>query len=272
VRGFSDETTPHQLLFDSFGVPLRVCASTEDVLARIEPHLPLERTDGGSVLTARRLGIVSEDDLTFSVYNATVCVSDRGDLDLALVTLEDQVRSYISLHAPGFVFVRAGVVGYGGHTLVIPGDAFSGKTTLVAALVRAGARYYSDEYAVIDADGRVHPYANAHPLANAGPDGAQVAVNSQEHIAAAGREPLPVGLVAVTHFIPGAEWLPATVTGAAAAVELLGYTPTITTRPEDAMKAITRALDGASMLKGERGEADEVAGSLLDAVSASARG
>jgi hypothetical protein len=238
-------------------VSLRVCASTEEVLTRIEPHLPLDRTDGGSVLPARRLGIVSEDDLTFSVYNATVRVSDGGDLELALVMLEDQVRSYISLHAPGLVFVRAGVVGYRGRAIVIPGDSFSGKTTLVAALVRAGAWYYSDEYAVIDADGRVRPYANAHP------GGMKFDIDPQEHIAALDRDPLPVGLVAMTYFSPDAAWSPTTVTGAEAAVELLGYAPTVTTRPEETLKGVTRALKQAVILKGERGEADEVAGQLL---------
>lgn len=257
MRGFSDETTPHHLLFESFGVSLMVCASTEEVLARIEPHLPLERADGGSILTAHRLGIVSEDDLTFSVYNAGNRVSARGDLELALVALEDQVRSYISLHAPGLVFVRAGVVGHEGRALVITGDSFSGKTTLVAALVRAGAQYYSDEFAVIDAEGRAHPFANAHP------DGAQHDLDPEEHLAAVGREPLPVGLIAVTDFSPDAEWLPMELTGATAALELLAHTPTVTTRPDEAMEAITRALDGAVVLKGERGEAADVTDQLL---------
>jgi hypothetical protein len=185
-------------------------------------------------------------------------VSDRGDLELALVMLEEQVRSYISLHAPGLVFVRAGVVGYDGRAVVIAGDSFSGKTTLVAALVRAGALYYSDEYAVLDADGRVQPFANAHP------DGVQIAVDPEERIAAVGREPLPIGLVVVTYFNPGAEWLPTMLTGGAAALELLGHTPTVRTRPEEAMKAVTKALKGAVMVKGERGEAHEAASDLLD--------
>lgn len=258
MRGFSDETTPHQLLFESFGVPLRVCASTEEVLVRIEQLLPLERTDRGSVLTAHRLGIVSEEDLTFSVYNSNTCVSQGVDLELALVTFDGQVRSYISLHAPDLVFVRAGVVGYQGRTIVIPGDSFSGKTTLVAALVRAGADYYSDDYAVIDAAGRVHPFANALALH---PDGAHSDVGIA---AAAGTLPLPVGLVVVTYFNPDAEWLPTTLAGAAAALELIAHTPTVTTRPHDAMKAVTTALQGAVLLKSERGEADEVARDLLE--------
>ena len=65
---------------------------------------------------------------------------------------------YIALHAPNHVFVHAGVVGVEDRAIVLPGRSFAGKTTLVAALVKAGAEYWSDEYAVLDADGLVHPY------------------------------------------------------------------------------------------------------------------
>ena len=47
----------------------------------------------------------------------------------------------------------------------------TGKTTLVKALVEAGATYYSDEFAVLDKEGQVQPYPvplsirgnNGHP-------------------------------------------------------------------------------------------------------------
>jgi hypothetical protein len=32
-----------------------------------------------------------------------------------------------------------------------------GKTTLVVALLRAGAHYYTDDFALLDGDGLVHP-------------------------------------------------------------------------------------------------------------------
>jgi len=50
------------------------------------------------------------------------------------------------------------VVAWEGKGIVIPGRSFSGKSTLVAELLRAGATYYSDEYAVFDKHGRVHPF------------------------------------------------------------------------------------------------------------------
>src|SRR5438477_263298 len=39
------------------------------------------------------------------------------------------------------------------------GCSLSGKTTLVREMLRLGATYYSDEFAVVDDSGLVHPFA-----------------------------------------------------------------------------------------------------------------
>src|SRR5205814_290720 len=69
------------------------------------------------------------------------------------------LRLFVAAQAKDRVFVHAGVVAARGGAIVIPGRTFTGKSTLVAALVEAGAAYYSDEYAVLDERGRVHPFA-----------------------------------------------------------------------------------------------------------------
>jgi hypothetical protein len=261
MRGFTDETTPYQICFESFGVTIRVCVGTAELLEEIEPLMPPARTPSDSLLTAHRLGIVSEDDGTYSVYNSGTRVHEGGGLDLAKIVLEGQVRSYVSLHAPDRVFVHAGAVGHEGRAILIPGHSFSGKTTLTAALVRAGADYYSDEFAVLDRDGLVHPFPKTLSLR---PDGVQVERHVEELGGTAGDAPLPIGLVVITHFNPGASWQPERLIRGPAILEVLGSTVTMTTRPEDAMKTVTKALQGATVLKGERGEADEVAQLILN--------
>ena len=74
-------------------------------------------------------------------------------------SLESDMQRFVAEMAHRRVFVHAGVVGWQGKAIIIPGRTFTGKTTMVAELVRAGATYYSDEYAVFDLQGRVHPYA-----------------------------------------------------------------------------------------------------------------
>ena len=59
------------------------------------------------------------------------------------------------------IFVHAGVVSFEDGAILIPGKSFSGKTTLVRALVSQGGAYYSDEFAVLDSRGRVFPWAEA---------------------------------------------------------------------------------------------------------------
>ena len=78
-----------------------------------------------------------------------------------LDAFESHVQLTVAEYAPRRIFVHAGVVGWKDRAILIPGLSHSGKTTLVDQLIRAGATYYSDEYAVLDARGRVHPYPRA---------------------------------------------------------------------------------------------------------------
>jgi hypothetical protein len=112
--------------------------------------------------------------------------------------------------AEGYLFVHAGVVGWQGRAIVIPGRSFTGKTSLVTALVRAGATYYSDEYAIFDPQGRVHPYPR--PLSIREEAGRKPRLYPVETLGGqAGQTPLPVGLVVVTEYQAGARWQPRTL-------------------------------------------------------------
>ena len=51
---------------------------------------------------------------------------------------------------PFLLSVHAGVVAFGSDCVLFPASAGSGKTTLTAALVKAGATYFSDEVALLD--------------------------------------------------------------------------------------------------------------------------
>ena len=84
--------------------------------------------------------------------------SASADDGSGLAALEAALRAHVALQSPDRIFVHAGVVAVRGRAIVLPGTSYCGKTTLVAALVRAGATYFSDEFAVLDERGAVHPY------------------------------------------------------------------------------------------------------------------
>src|SRR5262249_55094696 len=77
---------------------------------------------------------------------------------MKLDLLRSFLESRVATHAASVIFVHAGVVEWRGQAILLPGRSRSGKTTLVTALLRAGAKYYSDEFAVLDDSGRVYPW------------------------------------------------------------------------------------------------------------------
>src|SRR5262249_57961124 len=85
-----------------------------------------------------------------------------------------------------------------GLAIVVPGRSHTGKSTLVAELVRRGATYWSDEFAVLDDAGRVHPYRR--PLV---PRGLTAPPPDLRLVRADPPEPLPIGLVVAGPHPPG---------------------------------------------------------------------
>ncbi|HLJ96689.1 MAG TPA: hypothetical protein VKU02_26185 [Gemmataceae bacterium] len=185
------------------------------------------------------------------------------DRDEVFQALEALLHLVVSTRSPRKLFVRAAVVGWHGRAVVICGPSGSGKTTLAEALIRAGATYYSDQYAVFDSRGRVYPYPN--PLTFRDADGDATKKCSAEMLGGRmGTKPLPVGLVVFTQYRSGARWRPGVLTEGQALLALLGETVPIRRRPKRALTICRRVAEGATVLRGKRGEANELAGPLLN--------
>ncbi len=150
-----------------------------------------------------------------------------------------------------------------GRAILVPGTSFSGKTTVVAAMVRAGASYYSDEYAVLDSRGRVHPYARPL-LVREGDAGLPRQVRVEEIGGRAGHKPLPIGLVVDSPYKPGSTWRPPQLLSPGRGVmALLAHTVPARLRPQFALATLKSVVHHVPVLKGPRGEAEDVAASVL---------
>lgn len=184
------------------------------------------------------------------------------DLAPVLEVLEGDLQLHVAEHAKNRVFVHAGVVGWKGRAILLPGRSFAGKSTLVSAMLRAGATYYSDEYAVLDESGLVHPYPRRVALRQSDRVTTR-RVSASELGAAVGSEPLPVGAVVLTKYKADSQWRPRTVSPGKALMELLNNTIPAQTKPEQTLSALQKILPRAMLLKGIRGEAEETADALL---------
>ena len=181
------------------------------------------------------------------------------DVGSALAT---HAEPFVAERAPDHLFVHAGVVGWEGRAIVMPGTSFAGKTTLVRAWLEAGATYYSDEFAVLDRAGRVHPFAR--PLAIRDDS---TASTRRVPVAALGAEtgttPLPLGLVVVTSYRVGACWRPRRLTAARTLLALMRHTVAARGSPQHSMPILKQAVSGGSSLAGLRGEARPLVSAVL---------
>ena len=203
-------------------------------------------------------------------YHLVYCGSDLLARSLELPSLwasfEKHTELVTAYRAEDCLFVHAGVVGWQDRAILLPGRSMTGKSTLVKALVEAGATYYSDEYAVLDRQGRVHPYPV--PLSIRGANGQPARKTPVEAMGGqTGVEALPVGLVVETEYQPGAEWRPSVLTPGLALLALMDNTVAARRDPAHSMPILKQAVTGAIALSGKRGEAGEMIEDLLNTVA-----
>jgi len=226
----------------SFGVPFRLNVDHESLLPRFETLLPF-----GTEMDSEP----QPDADTFSVSPA--------------ISLEDFSRDlmiHVANHAPDHVFVHAGVVAQSGRALLLPGPSFAGKSTLTAALVRAGAIYYSDEYAVLDEQGWVHPYARDLQMREPG-NPAQSSLPVSSLRGKAGAVPLRVAQVVFTRYRPGSSWSPQPLTRGRALLEMIRHTIPVQRTPARVMATLSHMLEGATAWSSNRDDASLTAQRLL---------
>jgi hypothetical protein len=258
--------------FTSFGVKVGVRTNRHEMISLIQQHLP----PGAGKSKLRYV------DLLYSfrfadpprrpgtrtyhlLYEEFVQIARTEQVGEMLGAFRSSVEYFVPQLAPKLLFVHAGVVGWKDSAIVIPGRSFSGKSRFVAAMVKAGAAYYSDEFAVIDQQGLVHPYAR--PLSIRHEQEAIGRPVSAESIGGTtGTKPIPVAAVISSTYREGARWNPRSLPRGKGILELLSNTVPARKRPAEALAALRRATENARFLKGTRGEADEIAGKILQQI------
>ena len=253
--------------FVSYGVRIALRVESRELLEAVERgpahlHLPF----GWRAAADRDLDVpvsVSYELLTGASDGVSPSYRVRAGMDLVAEadSFTDAVRAlaahaelFVAEHAPDHLFVHAGVVGWEGRAIVMPGSSFAGKTTLVQAWLDAGATYYSDEFAVLDREGRVHPFARPLTIRD-GSTGASRRVPVGSLGAKAGTTPLAIGLVLVTSYQPTARWRSHRLTPALALLALMRHTVAARGNPEHSMPILRQVVSNGVALACVRGEA-----------------
>lgn len=244
------------LTFESHGVVALLSSDKADLLCAAAAMLPpgFRAVEGNPIV---RFGLDSPGAITVDGK----VVRRTKDRRAAVLDLASIVRRHVAEHAPSDVFVHAGVVAVGDCGIVVPGPSHSGKTALVAELVARGATYYSDEYAVVDAEGMIHPFAKPLTVRSRTGDGLAETIHvDAERLAT---RPIRCGAIVIAHYREGATWQPSARPCGEGAFALLKNTVSARRRPVDAMRTAAALARHAVVLAGERGEACEASSWLL---------
>jgi len=247
----------------SFGVRFDLSSNQVDLLRDALLHLPLECKRSFSASISPQYSLIHRGQSTktakpsYRLYRSGRLLFACADRAEFLHRFGSVISLYVAEASRKRTFVHAGVVGWGGRAILIPGRSFSGKTTLVAELVRAGAIYYSDEFAVIDKQGMVYPYAR--PLQVRENGSSHQTERPVEHFGGiAGQEPLPVGLVIVSRYKPEAHWRPRQISLGVGLLKILDNTVSARRAPAVAMSTLKQVVSNALIVRGVRGDASHV--------------
>lgn len=258
---------------EAFGVHARLEIGEPDLVPLVRAVLPPGwREPGGAPPDAVFTIARDHEDGGYAVLHDGEPVGRSEDREFAVEILDAKLRLHIAEHTPDWSFIHAGAVAVGGRALLLPGRSFAGKTTLVRALLERGAEYLSDEFAILDANGLVHPYPK--PL-SIRPDNASrrgIDTPAAHFGAVTATRALPVGLVALLRYRGAGQLTLRPLPPAEGALLMLEHAVAARTAPERVLRALQAVAASAPIVAGERGDAEEAAQRLLAAAGGGGAG
>jgi hypothetical protein len=258
------------LTLSTFGVRAGVRVNVLGVLPRVLPLLPPGWKKSHRVIVERLYSLVMAQGCERAgvrrlhvLYADSTRIARDAALNRVLATLETDLHRYTAEATSDMTFLHAGVVGWQGSAIMFPGRSLSGKTTLVREMLRLGATYYSDEFAVVDSSGLVHPFAR--PLGiREDSSYAQTKYSAEELGATSGVKPLPMGMAVICKYEAGAQWQPAPLSQGQGALELLANSVAVRSQPDQTLRRLQKLVRHTVFIQGTRGEARQAAASILN--------
>jgi len=214
-----------------------------------------------AVLTVQA-GRSVEGEACYEVVENGAVISSLSGVEAAVGAVESWAQLTVATLAKGLVFVHAGVVRWKDRAIVVPGRSLTGKSTIVLSFVERGAGYHSDEYAIFDSEGQVHPYWRLPKLRVAYEQKAAGSLLGAT-LRGAPPEPVPLGWVLMSRYEAASRWRPRRLSCGETLLGLLDNTVPLRRRPEESVKVLAKAVKNAEGFEGLRGEAADFADQVL---------
>ena len=254
------------LVLDAYG-----CSVVIDLPSRLVPLLlaalpPGYRRGLSDSAAQRGWRVSSAPDGSLQAFADGGVLVTHPDVAFVLEAVLSDIQLWVAEHSPERVFVHAGCVAFEGRALVLPGRTMTGKSTLVSALVGAGATYLSDEYALMDDDGFVWPYARPLSL-RSGSQPRMQPLEVSDVVAVPPQGRLPVGMICALRYDPAAGWAVDELSQGEAVLSLIDNSVAARGRPEAVLSSLVAATEDVVAIKGTRDRAEVAAQRLLERAS-----
>jgi hypothetical protein len=240
------------------------CPELQDTLERyIFPVLP---KNGAPSSSKHVVVCINRADGAYrvSVENVeVVSTNDKTELLLSVLQALDEAVIY---RLQSLKAVHAGAVVLQDRAILIPGRTHAGKSSMVAELLRRGAKLLSDEYALIDGEGRVHSYPR--PLLLRDSHLRQSPTLPSELGSEFIRDPVPVGWILALEYQPGSSWEIQEVPLSEAMMILLRNTPHPMAESPAMIDSFVHAVSEARCFTGARGDAAGSADQIMRLIGA----
>jgi hypothetical protein len=255
---------------DVLGLPVRFSTPSrlvERFCQALAPRIVAVRSDGADAQVTYEVRDCATG-LDVVRLDAASCelVDTAGSVDRAAELIANDVHRWVAEHQRDLLVIHAGAVEWRGIGIVAPGRSHSGKSSLTAALLEAGASYLSDEFAPIDRDGNVHPYPRYLSLRRT--DGSISLVPAERFVTRTTTIPVPIRYVVDAHYVSGSRFEPARTRGAGSLMSLADNALVARSRPAHTMAILARLAPHVIVLRSDRGDAAAAARTILDLVDA----
>jgi hypothetical protein len=233
----------------------------------LHDRLPPFRRPRRRAVPERVYHVLGDDDARGSLPRLRVLVDHlplaaTSNLEEAIDQIVNDLQAFLAITVQGRTFLHAGVVTLSGRAVLLPGASGSGKSTLVAALLRAGAEYCSDEFALVDPNGLVYPYRRPLGLRQAfGTDRLRWPDGQPADTQATG---VRAGTILFSPFRAGGTFEPVLLSAGDALLRLLGHCPGAQARPAETLASLRTLVLSTHAWASERGDAETVVTALLD--------
>jgi len=256
------------LSFDALGVKLKLRvprALLSQLAWPIVPGAEVANGEPPDAVFSVRDDCSAEGVTRYEIAENGAVLGAVNGLEAAASAVESWAQLTVATLAKEVVFVHAGVVRWKDQAIVVPGRSLSGKSTLALSFVERGADYYSDEYAIFDSEGRIHPYWRFPKLRIASDRNVARSLLAGT-LRGAPPRPIPLGWVLITRYEAESRWLPRQLSCGRTLLGLLDNTVPLRCRPEQSVSYLARAVKNAQGFDGMRGEAGDFADQVLAAL------